>query len=73
MHSCISLLHGVEPFSYCISHFFSSLETWLAAENLEQWLKEVQMYSPGGGEAVIKLLVGNKCDLDRKVSPKCAQ
>lgn len=37
-------------------------------ENLEQWLKEVQMYSPGNGEAVIKLLVGNKCDLDRKVS-----
>lgn len=36
-------------------------------ENLEQWLKEVQMYSPGNGEAVIKLLVGNKCDLDRKV------
>ena len=36
-------------------------------ENLEQWLKEVQLYSPGNGEAVIKLLVGNKCDLDRKV------
>ena len=36
-------------------------------ENLEQWLKEVQLYSPNNGEAVIKLLVGNKIDLDRKV------
>jgi len=36
-------------------------------ENLEQWLKEVQMYSPGNGESVVKLLVGNKCDLERKV------
>ena len=36
-------------------------------ENLEQWLKEVEMYSPGNGESVVKLLVGNKCDLDRKV------
>ena len=36
-------------------------------ENLEQWLKEVEMYSPGNGESVVKLLVGNKCDLERKV------
>lgn len=36
-------------------------------ENLQQWLKEVQLYAPGNGEAVVKLLVGNKCDLDRKV------
>ena len=36
-------------------------------ENLQQWLKEVQMYSPGNGESVVKLLVGNKCDLDRIV------
>ena len=36
-------------------------------ENLEQWLKEVQLYSAGGAESVVKLLVGNKCDLDRKV------
>lgn len=36
-------------------------------ENLQQWLKEVQMYSPGNGENVIKLLVGNKCDLVRRV------
>jgi Ras-related protein Rab-18 len=41
-------------------------------ENLEQWLKEVQMYSPGNGEAVVKLLVGNKCDLDRKVPTEMA-
>lgn len=36
-------------------------------ENLEQWLREVQMYTPGHGENVVKLLVGNKCDLERKV------
>jgi Ras-related protein Rab-18 len=36
-------------------------------ENLQQWLKEVQMYSPGNGESVVKLLVGNKCDLERQV------
>ncbi|KAL7555796.1 hypothetical protein ACA910_002262 [Epithemia clementina (nom. ined.)] len=36
-------------------------------ENLAQWLKEVQMYSPNGGESVVKLLVGNKCDLERQV------
>lgn len=32
-------------------------------ENLEQWLKEVKMYSPNNGEGVVKLLVGNKIDL----------
>ena len=32
-------------------------------ENLQQWLKEVNMYSPNNGEAVVKLLVGNKIDL----------
>lgn len=36
-------------------------------DNLAQWLKEVQMYTPGNGESVVKLLVGNKCDLERKV------
>ena len=36
-------------------------------ENLEQWLKEVCAYTPGNGESVVKLLVGNKCDLERKV------
>lgn len=39
-------------------------------ENLEQWLKEVTMYSPNGGDSVVKLLVGNKCDLERKIVPK---
>eukprot|EP01083_Nonionella_stella_P132767 403687_1 len=29
-------------------------------ENLEQWLKEVKLYSPNNGEGVVKLLVGNK-------------
>lgn len=36
-------------------------------ENLEQWLKEVKLYSPNNGEGVVKLLVGNKIDLERKV------
>ncbi len=37
-------------------------------EHLEQWLKEVELYSPNNGDAVIKLLVGNKIDLERTVS-----
>lgn len=41
-------------------------------ENLQQWLNEVQMYSPGNGESVVKLLVGNKCDLDRRVGKEQA-
>jgi Ras-related protein Rab-18 len=36
-------------------------------ENLEQWLKEVMLYSPNNGEGVVKLLVGNKIDLERQV------
>jgi Ras-related protein Rab-18 len=36
-------------------------------ENLEQWLKEVKLYTPNNGEGVIKLLVGNKIDLEKKV------
>ena len=36
-------------------------------QNLEQWLKEVKLYSPNNGEGVVKLLVGNKVDLERKV------
>uniref|UniRef100_A0A7S4MWY2 Ras-related protein Rab-18 n=1 Tax=Odontella aurita TaxID=265563 RepID=A0A7S4MWY2_9STRA len=36
-------------------------------ENLDQWLKEVKLYSPNNGEGVVKLLVGNKIDLERKV------
>jgi Ras-related protein Rab-18 len=38
--------------------------------HLAQWLSEIEMYSPGGGKHVVKLLVGNKSDLesDRAVS-----
>jgi len=42
-------------------------------ENLEQWLKEVQLYSPNNGESVIKLLVGNKIDLERQVPRERAE
>mmetsp|Transcript_6070 Transcript_6070/g.8866 ORF Transcript_6070/g.8866 Transcript_6070/m.8866 type:complete len:207 (+) Transcript_6070:62-682(+) len=36
-------------------------------ENLDQWLKEVKLYTPNNGEGVVKLLVGNKIDLPRRV------
>lgn len=36
-------------------------------ENLEQWLKEIKLYSPNNGEGVVKLLVGNKIDLERSI------
>jgi Ras-related protein Rab-18 len=42
-------------------------------ENLEQWLKEVQLYSPNNGESVVKLLVGNKIDLDRTIGRERAE
>lgn len=32
-------------------------------EHLDQWLREVEMYCPGGGKGVVKLLVANKIDL----------
>ncbi|EJK72074.1 hypothetical protein THAOC_06432 [Thalassiosira oceanica] len=32
-------------------------------DNLDHWLKEIQLYSPNSGEGVVKLLVGNKIDL----------
>jgi Ras-related protein Rab-18 len=37
---------------------------------LSQWLAEIEAYSPAGGKSVVKLLVGNKTDLeaDRAVS-----
>ncbi len=31
-------------------------------ENLDQWLQEVEVYTPGGGRNVVKLLVANKID-----------
>ena len=37
-------------------------------EHLEQWLKELQVYTPGGGKDVVKLLVGNKVDMDAVVT-----
>lgn len=41
-------------------------------QHLAQWLSEIEMYSPGGGANVVKLLVGNKTDLvaDRAVGTK---
>ena len=41
-------------------------------QHLAQWLAEIEMYSPGGGKNVVKLLVGNKSDLeqDRAVSSR---
>jgi Ras-related protein Rab-18 len=51
--------HGV-----CFVYDVTRTDTF---ENLEQWLKEVQLYAPNNGESVVKLLVGNKIDLDRKV------
>lgn len=36
---------------------------------LSTWLREVEMYCPGGGKGVVKVLVGNKIDMaDRAVS-----
>lgn len=41
-------------------------------QHLNAWLSEIEMYSPTGGKHVVKLLVGNKSDLeaDRAVSTK---
>ncbi|KAJ8598433.1 hypothetical protein CTAYLR_006843 [Chrysophaeum taylorii] len=36
-------------------------------ENLRQWLREVETYTPNGGADVVKLLVGNKVDRPREV------
>mmetsp|Transcript_6245 Transcript_6245/g.9066 ORF Transcript_6245/g.9066 Transcript_6245/m.9066 type:complete len:226 (+) Transcript_6245:89-766(+) len=35
-------------------------------ESLDQWLKEVKLYSPNNGEGVVKLLVGNKIDREEE-------
>jgi len=29
---------------------------------LDHWLKEIEVYSPGGGREIVKLLIGNKID-----------
>lgn len=54
--------HGV-----CLVYDVTRTDTF---ENLQQWLKEVNLYSPNNGESVVKLLVGNKIDLDRRVVPR---
>lgn len=36
-------------------------------EALNQWLQEVEVYCPGGGRNVVKLLVGNKVDMPARV------
>mmetsp|Transcript_33529 Transcript_33529/g.47631 ORF Transcript_33529/g.47631 Transcript_33529/m.47631 type:complete len:186 (-) Transcript_33529:1178-1735(-) len=57
--------HGV-----CLVYDVTRVDTF---ENLQQWLKEVNLYSPNNGESVMKLLVGNKIDLDRKVPRETAE
>lgn len=42
-------------------------------ENLQQWLREVEQYTPNNGENVVKLLVGNKIDLGREVPRQMAE
>jgi len=37
--------------------------------HLNQWLSEIEMYSPGGGRGVVKLLVGNKSDMADRAVP----
>ena len=36
-------------------------------ENLDRWLQEMEVYCPGGGREVVKLLVGNKIDQQQVV------
>ena len=31
-------------------------------DSLDQWLRELEVYSPGGGRSIVKLLIGNKID-----------
>jgi len=39
-------------------------------ESLNMWLQELEQFSMGGGKEVVKLLVGNKIDLNREVERK---
>mmetsp|Transcript_36910 Transcript_36910/g.85269 ORF Transcript_36910/g.85269 Transcript_36910/m.85269 type:complete len:208 (-) Transcript_36910:49-672(-) len=41
--------------------------------SLDQWLQEMEVYCPGGGREVVKLLVGNKIDKDRVVEREVAE
>jgi len=36
-------------------------------ESLDEWLNEIEIYSPNGGANIVKILVGNKVDRDRTV------
>ena len=50
----------------------SRKDTFLGLEN---WLKEIEQFSMGGGRDIVKLLVGNKVDLPKqmkKATPKDA-
>lgn len=42
-------------------------------EALDQWLREMEVYCPGGGREVVKLLVGNKVDMNAVVSREEAE
>eukprot|EP00615_Pteridomonas_danica_P011363 CAMPEP_0114355482 /NCGR_PEP_ID=MMETSP0101-20121206/20252_1 /TAXON_ID=38822 ORGANISM="Pteridomonas danica, Strain PT" /NCGR_SAMPLE_ID=MMETSP0101 /ASSEMBLY_ACC=CAM_ASM_000211 /LENGTH=155 /DNA_ID=CAMNT_0001497451 /DNA_START=219 /DNA_END=686 /DNA_ORIENTATION=+ len=42
-------------------------------EALDQWLREMEVYCPGGGREVVKLLVGNKVDMSPVVSREEAE
>lgn len=42
-------------------------------ENLNTWLQEVEQYSPEGGRNVVKVLVGNKVDMERAVPREAAE
>jgi Ras-related protein Rab-18 len=42
-------------------------------ESLDQWLREMEVYCPGGGREVVKLLVGNKVDKSSVVSREEAE
>ena len=42
-------------------------------ESLEHWLQELDVYTPGGAKGVVKLLVGNKIDLEHQVARDTAE
>lgn len=42
-------------------------------DSLDQWLREMEVYCPGGGREIVKLLVGNKVDKAAVVSREEAE
>jgi Ras-related protein Rab-18 len=48
----------------------SRKDTFLGLEN---WLKEIEQFSMGGGKDIVKLLVGNKVDLPKQVKKEEAE